>query len=125
MTENEIGTMVVETAIAVHRELGPGLLEKVYEGVMFHELTERGLSVIRQVPVPIRYKSMTWEEGFRADCIVEGTVLLELKSVEQIKAVHTKQVQTYLRLTGLRLGYLLNFGQALMKDGIVRCVNGL
>jgi GxxExxY protein len=94
MTENEIGTIVVESAIAVHRELGPGLPESVYEYALSHELTERGLSVMCQVPVPITYKSMTWKEGFRADCIVAGKVLLELKSVEHIKAVHKKQVQT-------------------------------
>ena len=78
-----------------------------------------------QVPVPIRYKSIHFAEGFRADCIAEGKVLLELKSLEHVNAVYKKQVQTYLRLTDLKLGYLLNFGAGLMKDGITRCVNGL
>ena len=125
MTENEIGTLVVEAAIAVHRELGPGLLETVYEVVLARELCERGLKVDRQVPVPIRYKDISFDEGFRADLVVEGKVILELKSVERVMAAHKKQVQTYLRLTGYKLGYLLNFGQDVMKTGITRCVNGL
>jgi GxxExxY protein len=125
MTENEIGTIVVECAIAVHRELGPGLLETVYEVVLARELLNRGLKVERQVPVPIRYKDIKFDEGFRADIIVHGKVILELKSVEKATAAHKKQVQTYLRLTGCKLGYLLNFGEALMKAGITRCVNGL
>ncbi|PKN30904.1 MAG: GxxExxY protein [Deltaproteobacteria bacterium HGW-Deltaproteobacteria-21] len=125
MKENEIGTIVGESAIAVHRELGPGLLESVYEVILAHELRERGLELRRQVPVPIEYKGMKFDEGFRADIIVEGGVILELKSVEKVMASHKKQVQTYLRLTGCKLGYLLNFGEALMKNGITRCVNRL
>jgi GxxExxY protein len=125
VTENEIGTIVVESAIAIHRELGPGLLESVYEAVLAHELQRRGLEVKRRVSVPIQYKTLQFDEGFRADIIAEGKVILELKSVEKVSPAHKKQVQTYLRLTGCRLGYLLNFGEALMKDGITRCVNGL
>jgi GxxExxY protein len=125
MTENEIGTIVVESAIAVHRELGPGLLETVYEVVLARELQDRGLNVERQVPVAIQYKDIRFDEGFRADIIVDSKVILELKSVEHVSAAHKKQVQTYLRLTGCKLGYLLNFGEALMKAGITRCVNGL
>ena len=125
MTENEIGTIVVETAIMIHRELGPGLLESVYEIVLAHELQARHLNIERQVPVPIIYKDIRFDEGFRADMIVDRKVLLELKSVEQTNRAHKKQVQTYLRLTGYKLGYLLNFGEALMKEGITRCVNGL
>ena len=125
MTENEIGTIVVETAITIHRELGPGLLESVYEIVLAHELKARNLNIERQVPVPILYKDIRFDEGFRADMIVNRKVLLELKSVEQTNRAHKKQVQTYLRLTGYKLGYLLNFGEALMKEGITRCVNGL
>jgi GxxExxY protein len=125
MTENEIGTIVVESAIAVHRELGPGLLETVYEVVLARELQDRGLNVERQVPVTIQYKDIRFDEGFRADIIVDSKVILELKSVEHVSAAHKKQVQTYLRLTGCKLGYLLNFGEALMKAGITRCVNGL
>ena len=125
MHENQIGTIVIETAIAVHRELGPGLLETVYEVVLAHELSARGLEVQRQVPIPIRYKSITFDEGFRADILIDRRVLLELKSVSTIGPAHRKQVQTYLKLSGCRLGYLLNFGEALLKDGIVRAVNGL
>jgi GxxExxY protein len=125
MRENKIGTKIIEAAIAVHRELGPGLLETVYEIVLCRELNEAGLKVERQVPVPILYKGVKFEEGFRADLIVEKMVLLELKSVEQIMPAHRKQVQTYLRLTGIKLGYLLNFGEAVLKSGITRCVNGL
>lgn len=125
MTENEIGNVVLEAAIAVHRDLGPGLLETVYEAVLADALSQRGLVVRRQVPIPIRYGGRTFEEGFRADLVVEEKVLLELKSVEDVHAVHKKQVHTYLRLSGLKLGYLLNFGQELMKAGITRCVNGL
>ena len=125
MTENEIGTKVIEAAIAVHRALGPGLLESVYEVVVAHELRERGLKVDCQVPVAIAYKGITFDVGFRADIIVEGKVILELKSVERVIPAHKKQVQTYLKLTGCKLGYLLNFGEDVMKSGITRCVNGL
>ncbi|MDZ4702035.1 MAG: GxxExxY protein [Rhodothermales bacterium] len=125
MTENEIGTLVIAAAIDVHRELGPGLLESVYEVVLARELSDRGLVVERQVQVPIVYKDMHFAEAFRADLIVEGKVVLELKSVERVIPAHKKQVQTYLRLTGLKLGYLLNFGEAVLKGGITRCVNRL
>jgi len=125
MNENEVGTKVIEAAIAVHRELGPGLLETVYEVVLARELEQRGLTAVRQAAVPIIYKDLRFEEGFRADLIVEGRVLVELKSVERVTAAHKKQVQTYLRLTGLKLGYLMNFGEAVLKSGITRCVNGL
>ena len=125
MTENEIGKIVVDAAIAVHRKLGPGLLETVYEVVLAHELQRRGLQVERQVPVRIKYEGVTFDEGFRADMIVEDKVILELKSVEHTTAAHRKQIQTYLRLTERKLGFLLNFGEALMKDGISRAVNGL
>jgi GxxExxY protein len=125
MTENEIGTIVVESAIAVHREHGPGVLESIYEVTLAHELRERGLRVERQVPVAVKYKGIVFDEGFRADSLEEAKVILELKSVEKTTAAHRKQIQSYLRLAGCRLGYLLNFGAALMKEGIVRCVNGL
>jgi len=125
MRENDIGTKIIETSISVHRELGPGLLESVYEVVLARELINLGLKVERQVPVPIIYKGVTFNEGFRADLIVEQKVLVELKSVERITPAHKKQVQTYLKLTGLKLGYLLNFGDDVLKSGITRCVNGL
>ena len=125
MTENEIGKIIVNAAIAVHRALGPGLMETVYEIVLDHELYGRGLHVTRQVPIPIEYDGMRFDEGFRADMIVEDKVILELKSVEKVTAAHKKQIQTYLRLTDHKLGFLLNFGEALMKHGITRAVNHL
>ena len=125
MTENEISKEIVDATIHVHRTLGPGLLESVYEMVLEHELTKRGLRVERQVKIPIEYDDLQFDEGFRADMIVNGKVVLELKSVEALTSSHRKQIQTYLRLTQLKLGLLLNFGAALMKDGIVRAVNGL
>jgi GxxExxY protein len=125
MTENEIGKGIRDSAIEVHRELGPGLLESVYETVLAYELKQRGLRVESEVPISIRYKNMTFDAAFRADLVVEGKVIVELKSVEQITEAHKKQVQTYLRLTGCKLGFLLNFGEALMKRGITRVVNGL
>jgi len=125
MTENEIGTVIVESAITVHRELGPGLLESVYEVALAHLLEERNLTVVRQLAIPIEFRGIRFDEGFRADLLVGGKIIVELKSVERVTAAHKKQVQTYLRLTGLKLGYLLNFGDALMKKGITRCVNGL
>jgi GxxExxY protein len=125
MNENQIGTTLLEAAIQIHRELGPGLLETVYEAVLARELSQRGFAVERQVPVPIIYKGIQFEEGFRADIIVNHKVLLELKSVERVVPAHKKQVQTYLRLTRLKLGYHLNFGEGVLKSGITRCVNGL
>ena len=125
MTENEIGTILVETAIDVHRHLGPGLLESVYEIVMAHELDARGLLTERQVPIAIVYKGIVFSEAFRADLLVAKKVIVELKSLEVLNKAHRKQIQTYLRLSGLKLGYIFNFGAALMKEGIVRAVNGL
>lgn len=125
MDENEIGKIAVDSAVQIHRELGPGLLETVYEIVLAKELERRGLKIQRQVSVPIVYRDIRFDEGFRADILVEDKVILELKSLDQIAKVHSKQVLTYLRLTGLRLGFLLNFGSPLMKDGISRVVNGL
>jgi len=125
ITENELGTIIVESAIAVHRELGPGLLETVYEVALAYELLPRGLKAERQVPIRIRYKGIRFDEGFRADILVEDRVIVELKSAERVSAAYRKQIQTYVRLAERKLGYLLNFGEALMKDGITRAVNGL
>ena len=125
MTENDTGRIVVDAAVAVHREVGPGLLESVYEVILAYELGQRGLAVKRQVPIPIHYKQMALEEAFRADLVVEDKVIIELKSVELVGQAHKKQLLTYLRLTGCRLGFLLNFGEALMKRGITRTVNGI
>lgn len=123
--ENSIGTRVLGCAIEVHRALGPGLLESVYQKALAIELVDAGLQVEQEVPVLVRYKGRQLEEGFRADLIVENVVILELKAVETVKEVHKKQLQTYLKLTGLRLGYLLNFNAPAMRRGIIRCVNGL
>ena len=124
MTENEIGKIVVDCAVKLHMELGPGLLESVYEVLLMHRLEASGLRAERQVHIPIEYDGIRFDEGFRADLIVEGKVLLELKSVERTARSHQKQVLTYLKLTGIKLGYLLNFGEAFMKDGIHRILNG-
>ena len=123
MNENEIGTVIVDCAVELHRNLGPGLLETVYEVTLARALGRRGLGVERQVGVAIEYQGTRFDEGFRA-VIVEGKVIVELKSVERVTTAHKKQLLTYLRLTGLKLGYLLNFGEALMREGITRTING-
>ncbi len=125
MLENEIGTVVVQSAISIHRELGPGLLESVYEMVMFRVISGQGMDVQRQVPVSVSYLDLHFEAAFRADLIVEGKVILEIKSVEKVLPVHLKQLQTYLKLSDLKLGYFLNFSDVLMKSGITRVVNRL
>ncbi|MDB4651816.1 GxxExxY protein [Verrucomicrobia bacterium] len=125
MKENDMGTVVVDAALQIHRELGPGLLESVYEAILAYELRERGLYVERQVVVSMNYKGLNFDEGFRADLVIEKLVVMELKSVESMNNAHLKQLQTYLKLMNLRLGYLLNFGDALMKKGIRRVINGL
>jgi GxxExxY protein len=125
MNENQIAKEVVDAAIKVHSKLGPGLLESVYEVVLARELERRGWRVERQVPIPIEYEGMDFDEGFRADIVVEGKVILELKSVEQLAKVHAKQLFTYLKLADKRLGLLLNFGCDLMKEGIKRIANGM
>jgi GxxExxY protein len=122
--KEELARIAVDCGLHLHRELGPGLLESVYETVLARLLQERGLQVKRQVPVPIRFMDLHFEEGFRADILIEDLLLLELKSVETLAPVHTKQVLTYLRLLNLPLGLLLNFGAATFKQGIQRIVNG-
>jgi GxxExxY protein len=124
MTENKIGKIVVDASIHLHRTLGPGLLESVYEATLARRLKKLGLNVARQVSVPIEFEGEQFDEGFRADLIIEGKVILELKSVEKISPAHKKQLLTYLKLTGLKLGFLLNFGEELMKQGITRAING-
>ena len=125
MHENEIAKTIINAAMTVHKRLGPGLLESVYEKTLAYELIKRGLEVKIQVPVPIRYDGMVFEDAFRADLIVEGKVIVELKSVETVQPVHKKQLLTYLRLADKRLGLLINFDAALVKDGISRVVNKL
>jgi GxxExxY protein len=124
MHENEIGSIIVDSAVELHRNLGPGLLETVYEVTLARSLERRGLAVRRQVGVDIKYQGEVFSEGFRADLIVGDLVIVELKSIERVTPAHKKQLLTYLRLSGLKLGYLLNFGEALMRDGITRTING-
>ena len=125
MTENEIATQIVDAAYKIHTTLGPGLLESVYEAVMAEELSRRSLTVVRQQAIPVVYENVRLEVGFRADLIVEGKVIIEIKSVEAIAPVHKKQLLTYLRLTDKRLGLLINFDTELIKHGIFRVVNRL
>ena len=125
MDENEISKLVLDECFAIHAELGPGLLESVYEVVLAKALETRNLRVERQSPVPILFRGLQFDEGFRADLIIEGKLLVELKSVEALRPVHGKQTLTYHRLTGLKSGLLINFGEALLKDGIKRVANGL
>ena len=125
MNENELSKIILDAAFKIHTRLGPGLLETVYEVVLAHELRKVGLTVERQVPIPIRYDELVFEEGFRADLIVNGKVVVELKSIESLARVHSKQVLTQLRLSGHKLGLLVNFGEFHLKNGIERIVNGL
>jgi GxxExxY protein len=123
--EDDIAKVIVQTALELHRELGPGLLESVYEALLANMLRERGLEVARQVPIPICFRGMSFDEGFRADLVVGKLVLVELKSIAALAPVHRKQVITYLRLSNLRLGLLINFGGELLKGNLERLVNNL
>jgi GxxExxY protein len=125
MTEDEIAKIVVDSAYHIHSKLGPGLLETVYEVILAHSLRKRGLKTERQVPISIQFEGIKFDEGFRADLIVEDKVIVELKSVETTLPVHKKQLLTYLRLTDVKLGLLINFGARLMKEGISRVANKL
>ena len=125
MTENEIATIIVDASLKIHRSLGPGLLESVYQATLRYELQKRGLNVVQQVGLPVHYEEVKLEIGFRVDLIVNDKVVIEIKSVEALAPVHRKQLATYLRLMDLRLGLLLNFNVELMKHGIQRVVNRL
>jgi|SRR5690606_25818055 len=125
MSENEISRRIVNAAYQIHTQLGPGLLESVYEKILFFELRRQGLTVERQKPIPVFWNGVKMEMGFRADLIVEGKVIVEVKSVENIAQVHPKQLLTYLRLGNCKLGLLINFNEPLIKTGITRVVNGL
>ena len=126
MIEHNILTgHIVNAAFMIHKELGPGLLESVYEAVLFRELDRRGFLIERQKPIPVRFKEDFFDEGFRADLVVENKVIVELKSVEKVIPSHKKQLLTYLKVTGMRVGLLINFGEYLIKDGVTRIVNGL
>ena len=125
MHENDIAREIVDAAYKIHTRLGPGLLESVYEKVLTHELRKRSLEVSVQEPIAVVYEDVKIEMGFRADLVVAQKVIIELKSVEHVLPVHKKQLLTYLKLSDLRLGLLINFGDALIKDGITRIVNNL
>jgi len=125
MKEDNLATIIVQAAFDLHKEAGPGLLESVYEVLLTDMLREQNLVVERQKPIAISFRGKRFDEGFRADLVVEGLVLVELKSVEALVRVHRKQVLTYLRLTQLKLGLLINFGGSLLKGNIERLVNGL
>lgn len=125
MTENELSKIIVDVAYQIHTKLGPGLLESVYEEIMYYELQKRGLWVERQKGMPVIWDNLKMDIGFRADLIVENKVIVELKSVEIIAPVHPKILLTYLRITGLKLGLLINFNEPLIKNGITRIVNNL
>ena len=124
MTENEIAKQILDAAFTVHTKLGPGLLESVYEVVMAYELQKRGLTAERQKPMPILYDNIRFNEAFRSDLVVNGKVIAELKSVEAVLPVHAKRLLTQLRLSGLKLGLLINFGEVRLKNGIKRVING-
>lgn len=125
MTENEISRIVVDISYKIHSKLGPGLLESVYEAILHYELTKRGLNVERQKSLPVIWDEIILDIGFRTDLIIEDKVILEIKSVEQIANVHPKQLLTYLKVTGMKLGLLINFNESLIKNGITRIVNNL
>lgn len=125
MTENEIAKIIVNACYNIHLKLGPGLLESVYEEILYYELVEKDLKVERQKAISVFWKDIKMNMGFRADLIVEDKVIVELKSIETIAPVHSKQLLSYLRITDLRLGLLINFNEKLIKDGIMRVVNNL
>jgi GxxExxY protein len=124
VTENELASQILDAAFAVHSKFGPGLLESVYEVVLAYELKKTGLTAERQKPMPIMYDNIRFDEAFRSDLVVNGRVIAELKSVETLLPVHAKQFLTQLRLSGLKLGLLINFGEAHLKNGIKRIING-
>ena len=125
MYENDISTIIVDTAYQIHVGMGPGLFESVYEEILYYELVSQGLKVNRQHPIPVFWKDIKMEQGFRADLFVEDKVIVEIKSVENVMPVHHKQLLTYLKLTDTKLGLLINFNEKLIKAGIKRVVNNL
>lgn len=125
MNENQLAKIIVSIAYDIHSRLGPGLFESVYETIMQYELVNKyHLHVVRQFPIPVIWNDAKMELGFRADLIVENKVILELKSIETLAPVHYKQVLTYLRLSGIKLGFMINFNEELLKRGIKRIING-
>ncbi len=125
MTENQIGTIIVDCAFQVHQALGPGLLESTYEACLVYELQQAGLKAEAQKALPVVYKDVTLDVGYRVDILVEDKVIIENKSVAELNDVHTAQILSYLKLSGCKLGYLINFNVSLIKYGINRLVNNL
>jgi GxxExxY protein len=125
MRENEISKIIVDICYRIHLQLGPGLFESVYEEILNYELLSQGLHVDRQKEIPLIWQDVILDRSFKADLIIENLVLIEVKSIESIARVHQKQVLTYLKLTGLKLGLLINFNEPLIKNGITRIVNKL
>ena len=125
MNENDIAKIIVDLCIKIHTILGPGLLESVYEEVLVYELKKLGLIVVRQTGIPVVYETVKLDIGFKADVVIENKVILELKSVEKILPVHKKQLLTYLKLTNMKLGLLINFNENMIKNGITRIANGM
>jgi len=125
MNENELSKVIVDSCLTIHKILGPGLFESVYEGVLFYELEKRNLKCTRQVKIPVVYQDIKMDAGFKADILVEDKVIIEIKSVDNIIPLHKKQVLTYLKLSGIKLGLLVNFNVELIRNGITRIVNNL
>ena len=125
MTENEIGTIAVDIAYTIHKILGPGLLESVYESAFAYELTERNIPFSSQMEIPVQYKNTILDKSFRADIIIDNKVIIELKSIETIEKIHHKTILNYMKITEIKLGFLINFNVEYIKNGIFRKVNGL
>ena len=125
LTENEITGIILDCCIHIHRELGPGLFESVYESILAYELEKRGLEVKRQELVAVHWDGKTHGPGFRADLVVNSKAIVELKSVQKLNPIDFKQLQSYLKLTGIKVGLLVNFNEVLLKNGFHRVVNGL
>jgi GxxExxY protein len=125
MTENELSKIIIGLGIEIHTELGPGLLESSYEECLYYELKKNGFKVEKQKALPLKYKEVTLEVGYRMDLLVEDKVVIEIKAVESLNDVHLAQVLTYLKLSKCKLGLLMNFNVYRLKDGIKRVVNGL
>jgi len=124
-TENDLSNIIIREAIHVHKNLGPGLLESVYESCLFHRLAKVGLHVVEEQPIPVVFEEVKLECGYRADIIVESKVIIEIKAVEALNDIHKAQVLTYLKLTNIKLGLLMNFNVLYLKDGVKRIVNNL
>lgn len=124
MNENEISKIAIGCSLKVHKTLGPGLLESVYQGALAYELNKNGLSVEVEKDIPVIYENIKFDKGFRADIVINNKVLLELKSVKKLEDIHFKQTLTYLKLTGIKLGLVINFNEVLLKNGLKRIING-